>query len=318
MFSNDHSSIKEVHFNLWMIGDDPFIDVGIKIGRGQKLKLFLPIENARIEDLYETISDHDVLNAIFNQHLRVAGAVDNSFITVTRNSNDKFDVVKASFETSKLEIENATHNYKFTEVIIEGEPRALNVDIAYVRLRIRGFKDNVFNKEHKETVHGISPYEETIEVIDFRVNEFRTVKQSNFKKDNEFIATPKIEILHFFLLKSFRETNILTSPSYDRCRVFENETWKKYLPLENINEETKLAYHWKKNKIEEGQHFSVLATFSKKRILNEAIFWYIFAFLLLNWFSSAFSNDLFACFFNLLVSLLNFLFVIADHFYVIY
>lgn len=310
LFSNSHSSIKEVHFNLWMIGDDPFIDVGIKIGRGQKLKLFLPIENACIDDLYETISDHDVLNAIFNQHLRISRDDAHSFITVTRNSNDKFDVVRACLKENKLEIENATHNYRFTELIIEAEPQALNVDMAYVRLRVRGFKDNVFNKKHEETVHGISPYLETIEVIDFRVNEFRTVKQSDFKKDDEFITVPKIEILHFFLLKSFRETNILTSPSYDRCRVFENETWKKYLPSENINEETKLAYHWKKSKIEEGQHFSVLATFSKKRILEIAIAMYALVFLLLNWFSSEFSNNFFTSF-------LNFLFVIADHFYVI-
>lgn len=286
LLSEDNSTIDEAHFNLWMVNEDePFVDIGLKLKKGQKLILYLPWGDAEINDLYETIKDRDVLNAIFNQHLKISTSDDDSYLTVSRN-NEKFDLVRACLHKKNIEIENTTHHNKFTKFTIEANPQATNIDLAYVRLRATGFKDDVFNKKHEEKGRGISPYHETIEAVDFRINELRTVKQSNFERGININTTPKINILHFFLLKSFREINSLNSPNYDRCRELEDKAWDKYLSLKNDNREAKLAYHWKKNGIEEGQHFSILTTFNKKKISKKTISLYLIALILLNLLST--------------------------------
>ncbi len=103
LLSENNFPIKEVHFNLWMVGDDPFIDIGLKLGKRQKLLLYLPWEDACVEDLYETIKDQDVLNAIFNQHIKLSTKDDDSYLTISRN-NEKFDIVRACLNKKKLEI----------------------------------------------------------------------------------------------------------------------------------------------------------------------------------------------------------------------
>lgn len=281
LFSQDNTSIKEVHLNLWMSSEyNPFLDIGLKLNKGQKLILYLPWEDAKIEDLYETIKDQDVLNAIFNQHLKTTTKDEDSYLTVSR-SNEKFDIVRACIHTKKSNIENSTLHNKFTQLTIEANPQAENIDVAYIRLRTQGFESNIFSNKRKVGFL-ISPFHEITEVIDFRINELRTIKQSNFEVKEKFQTTPKIEILHFFILKNFRETISLNSPHYDRCREFEDKAWDKYLSSRNISAKEKLAYHWKKNRIENGDHFSILAIFNEKKISGWTLLSYFLGLLVIN------------------------------------
>ncbi len=292
LLSENNFPIKEVHFNLWMVGDDPFIDIGLKLGKRQKLLLYLPWEDACVEDLYETIKDQDVLNAIFNQHIKLSTKDDDSYLTISRN-NEKFDIVRACLNKKKLEIENTTHNNRYTQFVIEANSQAENIDVAYVRLRARGFENNVFCTE-KKIGRLISPFREITEAIDFRINELRTLKPSNSEIRQKFTTTPKIEILHFFLVKDFGEINSLNSPNYDRCREFEDKAWDKYLPSRNVTKGAKLAYHWKKNRIEEREHFSILAIFKKKDTYWKSILSYFLALVFLNILSAKLFLHLFS------------------------
>lgn len=304
LFSEDHTPIEQVHFNLWMVGgDEPFIDIGLRIKEGQEIVLYLPWGKVLCEDLYEKIKDEEVLNALFNQHLSVTKNTENSYFTASRNG-ESFDVMKAAISITESvdENEKSDENKKFTRIVIK---RTISTgNDAYVRFRARGFKNNIFNKKHTVTNWGLSPYDEIIEAIDFRVNEIRTAKRSDFDNSNGF-KTPAITDLHFLLLKSFRETNSLVSPNYERCRELEDDAWKKYLLSNNnlekssthfnrlksalkilkfFNEkEAILAYHWKK-KIKEEEHFSVLATFIKKTVSWRVLI-YIAVIILLNNYS---------------------------------
>lgn len=279
--SDQTKSIKEAHFNLWMVGSERFLDIGLRLEVGQKLEIYLPWANAEITDLYDTLKSGDVLNAIFNQHLTVTQTTGLGYTTVTRGT-DRFDVIKVkSLATSNLKLHNTTHNNSFTKISIEPEKNTPND--SYVRIRAKGFESNVFDKKHIGTDSFVNPYRESIEAVDFRVNEIRTVTPSDFQKG--MFDTPSITTLHFFLLKSFHETNSLSSPPYLRCRELEDKAWDTYLALTSQNKEAILAYHWKKE-IKPAEHFSVLATFGEKKTSWLTVFFYLVIIILLNCISN--------------------------------
>jgi len=279
--TNQAQVIKEAHFNLWMVGEERFLDVGLRLVAGQKIELYLPWINAEIKDLYEILRDGDVLNAIYNQHLTVTQTTGLGYTTVTRGT-DSFDVIKIKNPApTTFVLHNTTHSNSFTKVTIEPDKQTPND--SYVRLRAKGFGENVFNKKHVGTDSVVNPYRESIEAVDFRVNEIRTVTPSDFHKG--VFNTPQIGMLHFFLLKSFHETNTLSSPLYIRCRELEDKAWDKYLALGRENKVATLAYHWKKP-INEAEHFSVLATFSEKKASWAIVMLYMLVIVLLNCIST--------------------------------
>lgn len=276
--------IIEAHFNLWMVDEERFLDIGLKLEPNQEVELYLPWKAAQIEDLYDKVAQDDVLNAIFNQHLDVSTSTSVPWKTVTCGT-EVFDVMKAGFSATDFQLANTTNNKIFSKITIK--PSQLTTNVAYVRLRARGFAENVFDKEHTATGAFLSPHRESTEAIDFRVNEIRTVQPTGFGKGA--FTTPEISKLHFFLLKSFHVTNLLSSPPYFRCRELEDKAWEKYLPSSQAIDEAILAYHWKRtssDKVGSGQHFSVLATFGEKKTSWGIILLYVAIIILLNCGSS--------------------------------
>jgi len=279
--TNQAQLIKQAHFNLWMVGNERFLDVGLRMVRDQRIELYLPWNNAVISDLYDTLKDGDVLNAIFNQHLTVTQTTGLGYTTVTRGT-DVFDVVKVKDITATpFVLHNTTHSNAYTKITIE--PDKLTPNDSYIRLRAKGFGNDVFNTTHVCTGSFLNPYRESIEAVDFRVNEIRTVTPSDFKKTA--VEIPVIQDLHFFLLKSFHETNSLSSPPYTRCRELEDKAWVQYLALSQENKVATLAYHWKKS-LSKGEHFSILATFGEKKASWLIVFFYVVIIVILNLFST--------------------------------
>ena len=281
--------ILEAHFNLWMAGNIRFLDIGLKLEANRELELYLPWKDAKIEELYDRIKHGDVLNAIFNQHLDVTTSTSAQWTTVSCGSN-KFDVMEADVTTTAFKLTNSANNHEFTKVTIKRAHSTQN--IAYVRLRATGFAANVFDKEHIATGAFLNPHREVTEAIDFRVNEIRTVQPTGFGKGA--FSTPEIGKLHFFLLKSFHVTSLLSSPPYFRCRELEDKAWEKYLPpSSNKQDDAILAYHWKRidqQKVNAGEHFSVLATFGEKKTSWWIVLLYVAVIIVLN-LASSFAYD---------------------------
>jgi hypothetical protein len=258
LFLNDgniHSKIDEVHFNLWIVGSARFLDIGLKLAENQKVELYLPWKASVPEDLFDIIKDVNILNAIFNEHLSTSTSTNLDYFTVELKS-EKFNIVKSDFNIEQKKL----NGHDFTKLIVLAKSDAKGV--SYVRFRIRDFGKNIFSNTHTGGDSLLNPYRESIEVIDFRVNELRSIPYSEIKSGK--FVTPAIDKMHFFLLKSYHESNTLASPEYLRCRELEDKAWEKYLPVNLKPDDATLAYHWTKA-LGEGSHFSVLATFSKKK-----------------------------------------------------
>ncbi|GEM_PF-5197489 len=276
VFLLSENEIEEAHFNLFIDGKSTFLDVGLKLRKDQKIELFLPWKSESPEDLFNIIKKQEVLCALFNQHLKINSSTgSNQYITADLGAK-KFDVVCA-----KVNKENINYD-TYTKFTIE-RPSTATSDIAYLRLRFKGTKSNFFNKCHTGSDAAVSPVKESIEVIDFRINEVRSVYWEEFPTNIQ--NTPGIKKLHFFLLKSYREVNTLANPSYHRCRELEDKPWETYLPNRDDDDAT-LAYHWKsENEILEKGHYAILATFNKKQTSITKVIIYICIIILISWFS---------------------------------
>ncbi|MBA6311508.1 hypothetical protein [Colwellia sp. MB3u-64] len=125
-------------------------------------------------------------------------------------------------------------------------------------------------------------------MIDFRVNEPRNLPSKIRAKLNESL---KLKQVHFFLIRDANSEFKMSHSKYKRCRILENNIWKKYLQLgvpplkwwEKILKkrvglsfsrlklpEQMLIYHWtEKNKEENADkvidHFSAFAKFSQRK-----------------------------------------------------
>jgi hypothetical protein len=276
IFLLSKQEIEEAHFNLFIDGKSTFLDVGLKLRKDQKIELFLPWKSESPDDLFKIIKEKEVLCALFNQHLNINSSTGSSQYITADLGAKKFDVVCA--KVNKVEINYDTYT-KFT---IERHSTATS-DIAYLRLRFKGTKTNFFNKCHTGSDAAISPVRESIEVIDFRINEVRSVYWEEFPTDIE--NTPGIKKLHFFLLKSYKEVNTLANPSYHRCRELEDKPWETYLPNRDADDAT-LAYHWKsEDEIIEKGHYAILAIFNRKQTSISKVVLYICIIIFISWLS---------------------------------
>jgi len=142
---NDHTkSIKEVHLNLWMVGKERFLDIGLMLEPNQVIELYLPWNNAKIQDLYDIMLDVQVLNAIFNQHISINTDSGASHATVSRGK-DNFDLIKVKdLNGENFKLLHSTGNNSATKFTIEASKATENE--AYIRIRARGFGENVFSK----------------------------------------------------------------------------------------------------------------------------------------------------------------------------
>ncbi|WP_219952292.1 hypothetical protein [Dickeya zeae] len=109
--------------------------------------------------------------------------------------------------------------------------------------------------------------EESMEIIDFRVNEVRNTPKnvnSMLKSGNN------LKKVHFFIIREVKSEYVMSGTNYARSRLLEGDMWQKYLqsqhikPIENVPK--MLIFHWKSPK-EEGylENFSAFAKFRHTR-----------------------------------------------------
>jgi len=283
IFLLSKDEIEEAHFNLFIDEQNTFLDVGLMLKKDQTIELFLPWKSEDPEDLFDKIKGDNVLSALFNQHLTKNTSSGNTHYVEVTLGNKTFDVAHSKVTNAGIaNNDTVIVDGTYTKFSITHHNKIKN-NVAYVRLRFKGTKTNFFNKCHTGSDAVISPFRESIEVIDFRINEVRSVYWEEFPTEIE--KTPCIKKLHFFLLKSYREINTLANPNYHRCRELENRPWEKYLPDRSANDAT-LAYHWKsENEIPENNHYAILAIFNRKQTSKGKVFLYIIVIIFISWAS---------------------------------
>jgi hypothetical protein len=275
---NDHTSI-ELHFNFWRLNvgakeEINYLDVGVKfkyLESINSINIFFPFNITKdnyIHELGRTVfKNKELIEAIFNARIENQSEIAPNILDVSfiKNKSDKLRLF------SQIEIDDDGNNgVKITPQDNDGSvlsfPKSLitysapkstantneveNQDgdvFGYFRFRI-----NLGSEDKKSISQLYVPKDaklkllsriESIEIVDFRVNEVRNLPQkivSRLKNDS------CITSVHFFLIRETNFEHKLSHSEFKRCRLLEKGIWDSYLNLKSDISipEQMLIYHW--------------------------------------------------------------------------
>lgn len=309
---NENDHIVTLNYNLWKLDDlykrkftnkhlfNYVLDIGVKLENIEnigKLYLYLPFKIAKknIKDLgHLMIENKKVIDGIFNENCKVTKSGYESSIEVEiprkDEKNEKIKIFVLDFEWEK----NIEVNQKSEGTVISislsmfDEVNENEIDKPDERNKVDGeiiksyFRFRVYGQELKQLVETkkikdnmFKTYSEKNDIIDFRVNEKRSMPESlvnliNSKK--EF----KIKDIHFLLLMDMKYTLAATGLDYS-VRALETKIWDNYLGCE-IKNTRFVGYHWKqkiKEKDDCVENFNSLIRIEDKKSNVITILWYI-------------------------------------------
>lgn len=288
----------ELHINFWSLNseDTNFLDIGVRLKNKGSEKTF---ENINIYIPFDVNQDNYLpqLGLIVCSDPELISAIFNSTVTTT-TANAKDDIFEITFSpTNKLnfytqilpEENNSGDGVKLSTFKEYGDdhkgtiltfPNKLidcktNTDDSYFRFRIKLDKanKNILGPEYSPKDSWITNHFESIEMVDFRINEPRNLPA---KIRSNLTNNLGLKDVHFFLIRDANAEFKISHSKYKRCRILENNIWKKYLKLgskkTNLPEQM-LIYHWAESKGKEEskkdqviEHFSAFAKFTKRKV----------------------------------------------------
>jgi hypothetical protein len=328
----------DLHINFWSFDSEKvnYLDIGVLVKSKQEsissdINIYFPFKITH-DDYFSELgslvcSDRELISAIFNTNVSKTQADSKndifqiefsptnklSFHTqILPETDDSEGGVKLrSFnESTSLSKERGTilkfpsELFQPTEVEVEAEAKTeTNTERSdYFRFRIKLSRDskNILGPEYSPKGSFITNYFNSTEMIDFRINEPRNLPSKIRAKLNESL---KLKQVHFFLIRDANAEFKMSHSKYKRCRILENNIWKKYLklgvpPLKWWEKQLKkrlglsfsklklpeqmLIYHWAEKDEKKGEnknidHFSAFAKFSQRK----TEWWRIIAVVLL-------------------------------------
>ncbi|AJC68312.1 hypothetical protein [Dickeya zeae] len=231
-------------------------------------------------------NDNQLLAAIFNSELEAIEFKDNLYhhsdINFSSKENDNGHKNGIRFFTN-IDLQDTTNNPLGAGVSlhqVEKEGSILSFPIKNFRVDSND-KDGYFRFRlilNPLSKKALSTYyipsdsfmlttEESMEIIDFRVNEVRNTP----KNVNSMLKSDKsLKKVHFFIIREVKSEYVMSGTNYARSRLLEGDMWQKYLqsqhikPIENVPK--MLIFHWKSTK-ENGylENFSAFAKFRHTR-----------------------------------------------------
>lgn len=293
-----------VHINLWNKDNKSIycFDFGLMvedINGIDGIYLYCPfkVTKKQIKDLGSVISEHKLVNAIFNENYTTTNGEPKRLLI-----NDP----KNPFVIYSLEIENQLQLMSFEENILIIEKKVgtiIKIDVKsinpnsinkyYFRLRIEAEKSNL--DFINEDIKGISAFSNTFtntEIIDFRLNDTRSFREELKEK---FYDGDKFSIkgVHYLILRDANDSIIHYGENIN-SRILEKNLWNNYIEGANRNI---IAYHIKKKskKNDDGEwdyieDFSNLSRFQYQRNTWRVIFIYIAVIIILGAIGGVFGN----------------------------
>lgn len=258
--NNKSNSINlQVHINLWKMRlersfsrkeFDHFFDIGLRlpsIAGIAKLNIYLPFDIAQNNclDLGGAFhEDSNLVNAIFNEHYKLSGIGTKILKVERQDGSDTFNIYRLDLNSDV----SLTQHYSGTVIEINLSKITQRVtEPFYFRFRIRSPKVQQFTKEYEPENRLFESAFTNTEIVDFRINEIRSLDKSLVEKMDSDGGLPFIGKIHFILLRNAKDDYIFSHKPITSCRELEKEIWKTYLELNNrkYHKDKILAYHWK-------------------------------------------------------------------------
>lgn len=284
----------DIHINLWGINaqnaehsPSMVLDFGFMIDditNISEIILYCPFQIEGIDDLGGLLAKKpDLIEAVFNEDCEVLSKIHPNRTKITKrgdnfkssNTNNK-EFILYKLDKSLIEF-TAQEEYGKIKInvtnILSGNERNLkslsNIKRYYFRVRIypnQKEKIDILKRENEKINLLQDSSLRTTEIIDFRINDFRSITE-NIKEEVFRLNTFNIQNIHYLIMRNSTDEFISGSDKY-KSRLLEREVWKDYFKLEDDNDV--IAYHFKKSykQLNENSNNS-LPTFFFKANSNE-------------------------------------------------
>jgi len=267
-----------------------YLDVGIKFSKTQKdqvINIFFPF-NVKSHDYdsqlgLEVANDVLLLSTIFNSEVTSIAFRDNlyhhsdvSFLNVGKNKNDcvRFytNIDLQEDENNPLGSGVRLHDVKDEGSILSFPMKNFRLEDGidgYLRFRLilDPISKKALSTYYVPSDSFMLTTEESMEIIDFRVNEIRNTPV-NVNSLQTFRSV--LKKVHFFIIRDVKSEYVMSDKSYQRSRLLEGELWKKYLQSHHIKPirdvPKMLIFHWKSDDSSKPlENFSAFAKFRHTR-----------------------------------------------------
>lgn len=240
--------IAEVHFNLWNMHYNkampPSLDIGIKTEKSKKcseINLFIPfkIDITNICDLGNSLKSSEILCNVFNEDYITSHQGGEKILKVIDNTSNAIMNIYCLDISNDIKIEE-----KFYGTLVKIKYPNVLRDIpipSYFRLRIHSKSFKQIIKSYNPKNIFLQSATSTIEAIDFRFNDYRSLHPSLLEMMREGTSY-SIGKVHFLLLTE-ADVEVQYSSTPSSARELETEIWDGY--FKNILGKNIVAYHWK-------------------------------------------------------------------------
>lgn len=317
----------DIHVNCWSQlpykgnEDTYFFDFGVKViglNNIQCINIYCPFELKRedVKDLGAKISNNSLINAIFNENYAVIDGVPKHFI-VQDNSvpeemidaeqfvvyalNDQKEIILEKLNKDKIKPDDPNVRYDSWGTIIRIETKDIIKNATglasgllnyYFRIRVVTNKDALCLITRKvNSVNIFKDTIETIELLDFRMNDIRSCCDEIRDRFN-FGGKFWVNSIHYLVMRKVSDSVTAEGTSYS-CRLLEKDIWNKY--IDNLQDNF-VAYHFKNkaykcivdNKTVEKpvDNMVLLLKFRYRKATKWTVIGYILAAICLSMFSS--------------------------------
>lgn len=316
----ENVDVSTLHINLWKgktgqmhLKSKYFIDFGLLVSaKVEYIVLYIPfgIEDFRSEfnefDLGKRLFNRVLLNTVFNSNTKIKPCKNSSYCDVELEDNRNFFIF--SLGERNVEVTNVEDvNFKGVRLKIRfngGNPNDEGTDflensLIYVRFRIKPEDSSKLVRSEHISNDLIQAAFSHMDLMDFRINEQRNLDAKIVEEMRAMECEQlKFEEVHFFYATDFKENVDNGSCIKLDSRLMEEQQWKDYIPLCNVDNVIYIAHHWKR-KFKEGDLKSIITTFSLffttkyPKIEKLRLFSYICFAIIIGWIASmlAFSID---------------------------
>lgn len=329
--SNAFGNEIELHINYWLLQEDTgfelnYLDVGVKFGgidSQSSINIYFPFK-VNGTNYYPGLgslvcSRSDLIQTIFNSTYASTTKASNTSVDIAFRDDDvlrfhtQIDLAGENGGVTVKETgEGSTLSFPLSLFTLK-ESEEKNLAPNYFRFRIQLERDKCnISQVHKHSDRYILNRLESIEIVDFRLNEVRDLPGVIQSKN---LIDSGIRNIHFFLIREVNSEYKQSHADYKRCRLLERELWDDYLnpdrsPSKKIPEQM-LIYHWKESsyqkdntgKVKRGspiEKFTAFAKFGKITVTKGIAIRFAGVALALGAFAGLFGN--------LITSLVVFLF----------
>ena len=241
----------DVHINLWTNYKSPILDIGIKAiyePQVKNIKIFIPFEYSnkyKIEDLGSTIlKTKNILDAVFNESYSM---ISENIPKQTRINNEEgaFEFIVYELDINNDIVINKEYGGTVLTIKLEDKKSLITDTKYYFRLR---YEDNSLKKliESRKNYNIFNALLTENNFIDFRLNDVRSLDNQSLVehiqdyKINDYCLSK----VNFFVM-ALGQLEIISRTKKSE-RKLENNTWNKYINLDNKN--VIIAHQWQVKK----------------------------------------------------------------------